>query len=73
MSAVEKNNSAVSCWSVIGEVVYDLTKWIDQHPGSAGAILSLCGIDGTNAFYGQHGAEKRPNKQLAGFELGTLE
>lgn len=72
MTQVKINNSASSCWSVINGNVYDLTNWIAAHPGGRSAILSLCGVDGTNAFTSQHSGESRPESRLANYLLGKL-
>lgn len=61
-----------SCWTIIDDKVYDLTRWIPQHPGGEGAILSLCGHDGSAAFHGQHGYAARQEQILATFFIGTL-
>ena len=72
MAQVRANNSARSCWTAIDGVVYDLTRWISSHPGGAGAILFLCGTDGTNAFNAQHANQARPAIRLDGYKLGPL-
>lgn len=72
MEQVRANNTAAKCWSVIDSKVYDLTNWINSHPGGSGAIKSLCGIDGTSAFRGQHGGSGSPASRLAGYLLGPL-
>ena len=72
MTQVRANNSARSCWTAIDGVVYDLTRWISSHPGGAGAILFLCGTDGTNAFNAQHANQARPAIRLDGYKLGPL-
>lgn len=72
MAAVQKHNSASSCWSAINGNVYDLTAWISAHPGGASPITSLCGTDGTAAFTAQHGHGGRAVNQLATFNLGKL-
>ena len=69
---VMQHNSAQSCWSAINGNVYDLTDWINQHPGGPEAILSLCGTDGSAAFNDQHGGQRRPANELAGFLIGPL-
>lgn len=70
---VAKNNSRSSCWVIIDGSVYDLTKWIAQHPGGASNILNLCGSDGTSAFSGMHGGQARPSSTLQGYFLAELE
>ena len=72
MTQVRANNTARSCWTVIDGVVYDLTKWISNHPGGSGAILFLCGTDGTNAFSAQHQNQSRPAIRLDTYRLGPL-
>lgn len=73
MAVVATHNSATSCWSVINGSVYDLTSWINQHPGGSSRILAICGIDGSSAFNGQHGGQGGPTSTLSGFLLGPLE
>lgn len=73
LDAVEDNDSAESCWTVIDGVVYDLTDWIAQHPGGEDRIIGLCGTDGTEQFEQQHGGDSRPANQLEEFELGPVE
>jgi cytochrome b involved in lipid metabolism len=70
MTDVAKHNSASSCWTVVNGSVYDVTSWINRHPGGAGAILSMCGTDASNAFDDQHGGQRRPEQELASFFIG---
>ena len=72
MEQVKANNSAQKCWSAINGQVYDLTTWISSHPGGAGAITSMCGIDGTTAYINQHKGQTQPASRLAGYLLGPL-
>ncbi|KRO36889.1 MAG: hypothetical protein ABR55_05465 [Actinobacteria bacterium BACL15 MAG-120823-bin78] len=72
MAQVRENNSARSCWTAIDGFVYNLTAWINSHPGGSGAILFLCGTDGTNAFKSQHQNQSRPALRLDGYRLGRL-
>jgi cytochrome b involved in lipid metabolism len=72
MSDVQQHKDGTSCWTAINGNVYDVTKWINQHPGGANAILSLCGTDGSSAFNDQHGGQRRPENELASFKIGTL-
>ena len=72
MAQVAANNSAESCWAVIEGSVYNLTAWINSHPGGMGAIISLCGTEATSSFKGKHGNQSRPAAQLSGYLLGPL-
>lgn len=72
MAEVAKHAGASSCWTAINGNVYDLTKWVNQHPGGPQVILGICGKDGTAAFTAQHGGQKNPEQILKGFLLGPL-
>jgi len=72
MEKVKANAGATSCWTVIKGNVYDLTAWINQHPGGSSSIKSLCGVDGSSAFAAQHQGQSKPESRLAGYLLGPL-
>jgi len=72
MDQVKSNNTSAKCWSVIDGIVYDLTRWINSHPGGAGAIRSLCGVDGTQEFNRQHIGQREPLQRLSSYRLGPL-
>ena len=72
MAQVRANNTAKSCWTAIDGYVYNLTNWISAHPGGAGAILFLCGTDGSNAFKAQHENQSRPAVRLDTYRIGPL-
>ena len=72
MAQVRANNTAKSCWTAIDGYVYNLTSWINSHPGGSGAILFLCGTDGSNAFKAQHENQTKPAIRLDGYRLGPL-
>ena len=72
MANVKKNNSAASCWSLINGNVYNLTQWINSHPGGPSAIRGICGVDGSSSFNGKHGRQSNPNETLSGYLLGPL-
>jgi hypothetical protein len=72
VSAVISQQKPVSRPGGTTSSVYDLTKWISQHPGGEGAILSLCGVDGSSAFSAQHGGNGRVLQVLSSFRIGML-
>lgn len=72
MAEVEDNDSSDSCWAVTDGAVYDLTAWIDEHPGGGARIEQLCGTDASEAFDAQHGGQENPEEQLSEFEIGVL-
>ncbi len=72
MAEVVKHNSRTDCWVAVNGGVYNLTAWIDQHPGGADKILALCGKDGSTAFNAQHGSSAKANATLVSFKIATL-
>jgi cytochrome b involved in lipid metabolism len=72
MEKVRANNTPSSCWTVIDGYVYDLTKWINSHPGGPSAIRGLCGTDGTKSFKSQHESEAQAAQRLSLYLLGPL-
>ncbi len=72
LATVATHNNASDCWTVVNGSVYNVTSWISKHPGGSGAIKGMCVVDASAAFSGQHGGEKRPASELAGFKIGTL-
>lgn len=49
LEEVAKHNSRDDCWIIINGKIYNVTNYIDNHPG--GSILgNFCGQEATNAF-----------------------
>ncbi|MBP9748970.1 cytochrome b5 domain-containing protein [Patescibacteria group bacterium] len=72
LAQVAEHGTAASCWSAVNGDVYDLSDWIAQHPGGEGAIISICGKDGSAAFNTQHSGDGRPEAALSNFKIGAL-
>ncbi|CAO3699662.1 unnamed protein product [Rhizopus microsporus] len=51
---VRKHNSAEDLWIIIDDAVYDLSRFVDLHPGGAFPLIEYAGKDATDAFYGLH-------------------
>ncbi|KJH51457.1 cytochrome b5-like Heme/Steroid binding domain protein [Dictyocaulus viviparus] len=47
---VLEHNNNTSTWIVIGNKVYDVTKFLDEHPGGCEVLLEQAGKDATEAF-----------------------
>ncbi len=72
MAQVAQHSDQNSCYTAINGGVYDLTSFINMHPGGSGSILSLCGVDGTTAFANMHGGQSRPESELASLKIGAV-
>jgi len=71
LTEVATHATRTDCWTAIDQTVYDLTPYIQKHPGGAGALANLCGIDATAAFKSQHGGQQRPASELASLAIGV--
>ncbi|KAL1960206.1 hypothetical protein VTO42DRAFT_8749 [Malbranchea cinnamomea] len=54
---VAKHNTEDSCWVIIDHRVYDLTDFLDAHPGGNVVLTQVAGQDATEAFYNLHRQE----------------
>eukprot|EP01006_Ploeotia_vitrea_P003401 TRINITY_DN112556_c0_g1_i1.p1 TRINITY_DN112556_c0_g1~~TRINITY_DN112556_c0_g1_i1.p1 ORF type:complete len:713 (+),score=77.26 TRINITY_DN112556_c0_g1_i1:37-2175(+) len=71
MAEVEKHNSRSSCWMVHKQKVYDVTSYINIHPGGVADIMRGCGVEATDLFDRHHKASTEQNI-LPDFLLGAL-
>jgi len=72
ISEIKTHNSKSDCWSIVNSNVYNLTSYVQSHPGGASVIANICGKDGTKAFLNQHNTQGKPNNVLSGFLLGPV-
>ncbi|KAK9476887.1 FMN-dependent dehydrogenase-domain-containing protein [Lipomyces japonicus] len=50
LDQVRQHNTASSCWVIIRNAVYDVTKFLSDHPGGKKSILIVAGKDATEKF-----------------------
>ena len=70
MKQVEKHNKKSDAWLVINKKVYDVTKWINKHPGG-NIIMKGVGKDATSLFINV-GHSSNAKKILKGLQIGIL-
>ena len=56
MAEVAKHNTLDDCWVVIESHVYDITKFVPNHPGGWLNLENMAGKDSTDAFANYHQA-----------------
>lgn len=64
--------SRQSCWLAIHSTVWDVTGFIDAHPGGASLILGNCGKDATSAYEDFHSPELVEQTLGPGARRGVL-
>jgi len=66
-----KHNNSSDCWIRMNTNVYNITLYLNQHPGGISTILSYCGgQDAADAFATSHSS--RAQQLLQTFFIGTL-
>ena len=50
LADVSCHNNSSSCWIIIEGNVYDVGRFLDEHPGGEEVILELAGMDATEGF-----------------------
>eukprot|EP01125_Pyxidicula_operculata_P016241 TRINITY_DN5561_c0_g1_i1.p3 TRINITY_DN5561_c0_g1~~TRINITY_DN5561_c0_g1_i1.p3 ORF type:complete len:297 (-),score=67.38 TRINITY_DN5561_c0_g1_i1:2686-3468(-) len=71
MEEVKKHNQDGDCWMVIKDKVYNVTKFVDDHPGGY-IILDGAGKDSTVLFFDQFPHSEDAESQLSNFLIGHL-
>ncbi|EYU30707.1 hypothetical protein ABFS82_11G054000 [Erythranthe guttata] len=69
-SEVSLHNKRTDCWIIIKEKVYDVTSYVEEHPGGD-AILVHAGDDSTDGFFGPQHAT-RVFDMIEDFYVGDL-
>ncbi|XP_055802543.1 cytochrome B5-like protein [Solanum dulcamara] len=68
---VALHNKRTDCWIIIKDKVFDVTSYVEEHPGGD-AILDHAGDDSTEGFYGPQHAT-RVFEMIDDFCIGDLE
>lgn len=71
LDEVEKHTTEEDLWFVKDHKVYDITKFVDQHPGGADTLLGVAGKDGTSDFDAV-GHSDTAVQDLARYYIGDL-
>jgi alkylation response protein AidB-like acyl-CoA dehydrogenase len=71
---VAKHNKENDLWVVIDAKVYNLTRFVNLHPGGKSVLLDaeIAGKDATEAFYGLHRHEVLERSQYKRLQIGTI-
>ncbi|KAK6185566.1 cytochrome b5 [Patella vulgata] len=50
LEEIAKHNNSKSTWLIIHDEVYDVTKFLEEHPGGEEVLLEQAGAEATEAF-----------------------
>ncbi|XP_055380081.1 cytochrome b5 [Condylostylus longicornis] len=69
--ALRNGKNGARTWLIIKNSVYDLTEFLDKHPGGSDLILECAGKDATSAFR-DSGHSMDANQMLKTYKIGEL-
>ena len=69
---VAQHNTAESCWVILYGNVYDVTRFLPEHPGGSKVILQLAGTDATDEYDPIHPPGILEENLEASDKLGTI-
>lgn len=69
---IAKHNTATDLWIVYNGRVYDVSSYIDEHPGGEEVVVDVAGTDATEAF-DDIGHSEDAHEILQGLVIGKLE
>lgn len=72
MKEVEGHNTATSAWFVLNNKVYDVTKFLDLHPGGRDVLIGHAGTDATQPFT-DNGHSDTAYEMMKKYRVGDLE
>lgn len=70
---VENHNSKSDCWVIIHGKVYDVTDFLNQHPGGPAIIIKYAGKDATKAFDPIHPGDTLTKYLPQKYHLGEVD
>ena len=68
---VAKHSSATDCWIIVDGVAYDVTKFLNDHPGGKKVIVNVAGTDASKKFHAFHQPSVM-QKYGPGLEVGKV-
>ncbi|AIF70128.1 hypothetical protein PAP_08740 [Palaeococcus pacificus DY20341] len=54
LEEVSKHNQSNDCWIIVENKIYNVTSFLNIHPGGEDAIIPYCGTNATEVFFSKH-------------------
>jgi len=70
---VKKHNKLTDLWIVINGKIYDVTPFVDEHPGGETVLKDVAGKDGTVAFFEDHEHSKSALLEREKYCIGSIQ
>lgn len=69
---IQKHSTQDDCWMIIDSKVYNLTTYLNSHPGGPGVMLPYCGGDATKAYATKDAPKPSPHSDYAASLLDSF-
>lgn len=69
---IAQHNTEASAWVYVGNVVYDITPWLDRHPGGKEILLLTAGRDISDLFVTYHPFTDKAAAVLSKYAIGEV-
>lgn len=71
---IAQHNTEASLWVIIDDSVYDITKFVEEHPGGVKPLLEGAGTDVTERFHKikKHKKNEHLPNLLKSFHIGNV-
>lgn len=70
-SDLAKHTTNKDCWILVNGLVYDVTEFLDEHPGGGDLLVQVAGKDATSDFE-DIGHSNHAREMLAKYKIGAM-
>jgi cytochrome-b5 reductase len=71
LDEVQKHSKADDLWIILHNKVYDITKYLEDHPGGSAILIEVAGTDATESFE-ETGHSDEAREELEKYHIGDL-
>lgn len=71
LKEVQKHNKPNDVWIILHNKIYDVTKYLEDHPGGSAILIEVAGTDATEGFE-ETGHSDEAREELVQYYVGDL-